>query len=108
VIIWINEDGNEYFFDKNEYIAEINLYTKKYGAEEIYLRLDKIIFDKLYKKQTRNGYIYKMFTFYEYGRYIILHFEKEKLEEKYFINWNNNIDNFITHLNILFKEENIK
>jgi hypothetical protein len=110
--IWSKEnrtyiDGNKYFFDKNGYCKIIKQFSNKYVSGELYSKAKKIVMEKVNNMETKNGYIYSMFRFYEYGDYIILYFLKEEKEEKYYIEWNRNTETLINEIN-KFKNENVK
>jgi hypothetical protein len=110
--VWSKKDrsyisGNKYFFEKKEYKEKINVLSKKYVSTEIYTKINEIIKNVLYNKETNEGYVYNMFCIYEYGDTIILYFIKENMEKKYYIGYKNNYNILIENLN-KFKEENIK
>jgi hypothetical protein len=110
--VWSKKDrsyinGSKYFFEKNEYMEKINAFTKKYISTETDMEINEIIKNVLYNKETNDGYVYNMFSIYEYGDLIILYFIKENMERKYYIGYENNINTFIENIN-KFKGENIK
>jgi hypothetical protein len=108
IVIWTDANGNKYSFNKNEYMIEINNGIKKYRNEELFLKIDEIISNELKNIKTENGFAYNTFYIYEYGFYIVIYFEKNKLEEKYYIEYRNNLDNIVNEINELKKENKLK
>jgi hypothetical protein len=107
IVIWTDANGNKFSFDKNEYMVEINNGIKNYRDEELYLKIEKIIFDELKNIKTENGFAYNTFYIYEYGFYIVIYFENNKLEEKFYIEYKNNLDNIVNEINELKKKKKI-
>ena len=108
IVIWIDANGNKYTFDKNEYIIEINNGIKNYRNEELFLKIEEIISNELKNIETENGFAYNTFYIYEYGFYIVIYFKKNKLEEKYYIEYRNNLDNIVNEINKLKEENKLK
>jgi hypothetical protein len=104
LIIWSYKDDIKYVFDKNKYTREINVFTKSYVPEELYLKVNTVILKELSNTITKEGYSYNMFRFYEYGYSIIIYFQKGTMEQKYYIYWRYDISILLEKIRVIKKE----
>jgi hypothetical protein len=105
-VIWEDDDGKNYLFDKKEYSKKIQASIKKYGVDDLYKKADDVILEEVNKKIFTAGITYKTFRFYDYGYDIILFFEDNKIEKEFYIRWEKDVNALRKELSML-KEDNM-
>jgi len=106
IVFWKTDNGKKYLFDKKEYTEIIDLFTKKYGENELFSTVNDILTKEYNNKILATGILYKTFRFYWYGHDIILFFEKYGEEKEMFIHWKKDINILKEKLKAV-KEEDI-
>jgi hypothetical protein len=104
-VIWEEDSGEKYLFDKNKYTRKLQVAIRKYGVNNLYIKANDAILGEVSKNFFTADIIYKTFRFYDYGYDIILIFDDNKIEKEFYLRWKKDVNTLRKELSMLKKDD---